>query len=110
VNNEEGGADGPGEVEFTVAAGCFVGSEAVGTGFTEFVDIGGHAGPKEALANAVESFVTAEVGGSGAGVEGVEEEVAEWGRDDNECNGVAIGVKGLMDAEVWVVEGEGISG
>ena len=83
VNDVERGADGPGKVEFTVSASGFQGSKAMGAGLAELVDVAGHVGPKEALADAVKGLGAAKMCSSGAGVVGVEEQFTEGAGDSN---------------------------
>ena len=91
VNDVERGANGPSKVEFTVAAGGFVSSEAMGTRAAELVDVAGHTGPEEALADAMECLGAAEMSGGGGGVVSIKEGLTESGRDHNERNGVGRG-------------------
>jgi hypothetical protein len=68
------------------------------------MDFGSHVGPEETLADAVKSFVAAEVGGRRAGVVGVEDGFTEGFGNNNERHRVRGWKQSLVHAEVGVVE------
>jgi hypothetical protein len=72
------------------------------------MDFGSHVGPEETLADAVKSFVAAEVGGRRAGVVGVKDGFTEGFGNNNERHRVRSWKQGLVHAEVGVVERDGI--
>ena len=53
MQDEEWGANRPGEGQLVVFAFALVGEDAVGTGVAPIVDVGGEARPEKALADAV---------------------------------------------------------
>jgi len=70
------------------------------------MDLSCHAGPEEALADAVEGFVAAEVGSRRTGMVSVEYGFAERLGNNNERHRMGGGEQSLVHTEVRVVEGD----
>ena len=78
----------------------------MGTRAAELVDVAGHTGPEETLADAMECLGAAEMSGGGGGMVSIKKGLTESGRDHNERNGVGRGQQGLMDLDVWMRVGD----
>jgi len=83
-----------------VFAGAILGQYTGCALFTPIMDVGGNAGPEEALAKAMEGLVRTEMTSGGSAVKSREDEMAKVRRDDDEQQAVVLGREVLEEDEM----------
>ena len=110
MEDGERGRDGPGIDQFAAMANRGIGKDAVGAASDPFFNVVAHAMPVEAEPDSVEGFESHKMATGRAGVEGLEDAVAEGYGGDNEEETAAGQAKWLrVDEAVFVNADEAVA-